>query len=153
MSLRAGVRRVLAGTVLALACACGLWSGWEALDESGIVLEAVRARRRVPYERLLEGMVGREYLASIRRVQAQIDPAQTIYFIDAEERASGAPYFALHYLAPRRLVRVGALRENSLRWLRRHVPPAVEWVVLVDGIGKPLRLARRDELFEGFDAR
>ena len=82
----------------------------------------------------------------MRAIRARVPEDGTIYFIDAEESPGAAAYFALHYLAPRRLVSLGTTRQRSLGWLKRRVPAGVEQVLIVDGDGRPLRLVPVDTL-------
>jgi hypothetical protein len=69
----------------------------------------------------------------------------SIFFVDTRGAATSRSYFALHDLAPRRLIRLGRLGTRSLaRRIRRAPPEAAEILVIEED--RPLRLVPRVEL-------
>lgn len=76
-------------------------------------------------------LFGAAYMVSIRKIREEVDVDETLFLVDAQCRNEGAHYFVLNLLAPRRIVLLGDLREQSLRALQRRLPPRARWVVTV----------------------
>lgn len=92
-----------------------------------------------------ERRLGADYMAALREMRSRVGVEETVYLVDAQSREFGAPYFVLHYLAPRRVERIGSTRDRSLRRLLNRVPPH-GWVVVVGDPGRLPRLERRERL-------
>jgi hypothetical protein len=97
-------------------------------------------RRHLDYRLAADYLFGRDYLDALRAVRERVPESGTVYFVDAEPVVGAGPYFALHYLAPRRLVKLGSTRQRSLGWLRGRAPDDVEVILFVEGGGAPPRL-------------
>ena len=140
---RRAVRR-WASALVVLAVASALWRAVETLDTALRVFKNPRSHRRETLAEVQDRIVGAAYMASVRRIRAATPDDATLYLVDATPRPSGAPYFALHYLAPRRVVLLGASRDEPPNWIRSRLPRSAEWVVVVPGEREPLRLVEAD---------
>jgi hypothetical protein len=114
--------------------------------EAGRRLEIFRLYRHEPFSAAQERLLGAAYLESIRTVRATVSENETVYVIDEETAPAGAAYFALHYLAPRRVVLLGAPRRESPKLVQSRLPADARWVVIVQAPGAPLELVPAERL-------
>jgi hypothetical protein len=138
------VRRWLARAVVLGAVAASLHGAYLALTESR---RTFRYGRRHAGESLVlaqDRLFGRDYMASLRSVRSRVGPQRTLLFVDELEQ-DGSTYFALHYLAPRRLVRFGST-DDLERWrFDRRLPARPTVVLVVPGALEPVRLVQTPE--------
>jgi hypothetical protein len=109
-------------------------------------LAIFRLYRHEPFTAAQERELGSAYLESIRKVRAAVPESETVYLIDEEAAPAGAAYFALHYLAPRRVVLLGAPRRESPKLVHSRLPADARWVVIVQAPGAPLELVPAERL-------
>jgi len=143
--MRRAIRRWSGRVALLLLAGLALDSGYRAVVTSAVLLEQARLYRREPFDEAQNRVLGRAYMDSVREVRARIPEKATVYLIDAVPRPSGAPYFAAHYLAPRRVVLLGTSRLERPRLVRSRLPRSADWVVVVNEEGAPLRLFDADQ--------
>jgi hypothetical protein len=137
-------RTWLARFVLLAAGAAALHGAFVTLAESR---RTFRYARRHSGESLVvaqDRLFGRDYMESLRSVRARVDPKRTLLFVDEVEQ-DGSTYFALHYLAPRRLVRLGKTDELERWFVERRLPTRSSAVLVVPGGRKPVRLVQTTE--------
>jgi len=84
--------------------------------------------------------LGAAYYQSVVEARRAFPIDGAVWFVDQQSAPAGATYFALYYLAPRRLFRLGSTRENSEWWLGRQAPRGVERILLVGDPGTPLEV-------------
>lgn len=137
-------RRWGSRAILALLAGAALHSGYLAVSEAVDVLDKARIYRREPFVEAQDRLLGRAYMESVRSIRQRVPEGATLYLVDAVPRPSGAPYFALHYLAPRRVVLLGTSRSERPRLIRSRLPRSADWIVVVDEEGAPLRLLDAD---------
>jgi hypothetical protein len=138
------LRRGASLAVVATAAASALVLAAAAVAVSLRVIEYARGHRRESFAAAQDRVLGERYMAAIREIRAATPPDATLYLVDATPRESGAPYFALHYLAPRRVVLLGVPRSERPNLIRSRLPRDARWVVVVPGEGEPLRLRDAD---------
>jgi hypothetical protein len=139
-----GLRTWLARLVLLAAGAAAAHGAFLALAESRLTLLYARGYSSQSLVLAQDRLFGRDYMESLRTVRALVEPQQTLLFVDEVEQ-DGSTYFALHYLAPRRLVRLGRTRELE-RWrIERRLPARSSAVLVVPGGRKPVRLVQTPE--------
>jgi hypothetical protein len=119
----------------------------------GALVTLTESRRTFRYARRHAGesvaeaqdrLFGRAYMEALRSVRARVRPDETLLFVDELEQ-DGSTYFALHYLAPRRLVRLGRTGELQ-RWrIERRLPARSAVVLVVPGEREPVRLVQTHE--------
>jgi hypothetical protein len=135
----------VARTAVALALLAGSFAAVRAAITSRQVFDAAWERRLKSYEELRADLFGRDYLDSVSAIRARVPASGSIFFVDTRAAATSRCYFALHDLAPRRLIRLGRLGTRSLaRRIRRAPPEAAEILVIEED--RPLRLVPRVEL-------
>lgn len=138
-----------------LAAAAGHVVGIGAIASVQIVdrLEIARRYRHESLAAAQERLLGSDYMDSVRQIRAVVAEHETVYLVDREASPSGAAYFALHYLAPRRVVFLGAPRRESPKLVRSRLPRDARWVVVVQAVGAPLELVPADRLRPGHRRR
>lgn len=109
-------------------------------------LEIARIYRHEPFGEAQSRLLGAGYVAALRRVRAEVPEDATIYLIDGEPKPAGAAYFALHYLAPRRVVYCGSPARESPKLVLSRLPADARWVVVARQVGAPLELVAAAEL-------
>jgi len=135
MRAPSGLRGLLAAVVLGLAVVAAAVGAGRAVGTGARLLERAQERRHESWSEARIRLFGAPWVEGFEVIRERVPEAATVYFVDfqAEERPQ-AEYFALHELAPRRVVRFGTHRERSMRWLTRHIPPDAEWVALIEGL-------------------
>lgn len=129
--LRAGLGALTVGLAV-VAAASG---GWRAVVGAFEVSERAHDHRYETYREARIRLFGRAWAEGFAAIRERVPEDATVYFVDFQPEAlPEAEYFALHELAPRRVVRFGTHRELSMRWLTRHIPPDAEWVALIEGL-------------------
>jgi hypothetical protein len=146
---RRGVRRWVSASVLALAALAGLRQMAGSLDESRRVWKRSNRLGNESYEAAQDRVFGRDYMESIREIRRRVPESESLFLIDRQRDEQGACYFALHYLAPRRLVLLDLSRKHELTRLGRSGRARQAWVVEVGDSGAPLALARGSDLQPG----
>jgi hypothetical protein len=117
-----------------------------AWSEAGRRLDIVRRNRHEPFSVAQRRHLGTEYVDALRRIREQIAESETVYLVDEEATPAGAAYFALHYLAPRRVVLLGAPRRESPKLVQSRLPANARWVVVAPAVGAPLELIPADRM-------
>jgi len=128
--------RLLLGAVALATVAQAAVAGWQSV-------QLARASRRalgLSHAEATRRELGAAYYQSVVEARRAFPIDGAVWFVDQQSAPAGATYFALYYLAPRRLYRLGSTRENSEWWLSRQVPPGVERILLVGDPGKPLEI-------------
>lgn len=139
MNLRSRLERMAARLLIAAVAIALAVQLFQSIRESRSLFRAARRHAGQPVEATQDRLFGVDYMNSIRAVRAVIPEQATVYFV-APRAVDGSTYFALHQLAPRRLVRIGRLEEGVGRRLERRPPPDVDWVVVIPNRREPLRL-------------
>lgn len=137
--------RWLSRIVVLATCAATLQGAFEALAQSRKSFRYARRHAGETIELAQDRLFGREYMAALRAVRARTAPEATLAFVD-DGRADGSSYFALHYLAPRRLVRFPRLDDLPARRIERRLSRRRELVLVVPKARAPVRLVPASEL-------
>jgi len=139
------VRRMFATSVLALCALAAGAAAWTGLGESRAAWKRGHRHRRLSHEAVEDRIFGREYMAAVREIQRRVPTRAAVLLIDEQRQESGAAFFALHYLAPRRIRKlVTQGRTVEARAARRRVEKA-RWVVVVRDFPTPLELRTASE--------
>jgi hypothetical protein len=134
------VRRLFATSVLALGAFAIASAAWTGLRESHAAWRRGHGFRHQTREAIEDRIFGREYMAAVREIRRRVPARSTVLLIDEQRREGGAAFFALHYLAPRRIRKlVTTGRTAEARAARRRVEKA-RWVVVVRDFPTPLEL-------------
>jgi hypothetical protein len=136
---RSTPRRLVAVVVASLALVVSIDSGIRALAQSIQTAWIAHGAWGESFAQAEERLFGADYMRSIRAVRERIPATGTVFFVDDQPTPQGADYAALHFLAPRRLVRLGSssnLDRSRLSLLSRRT----DWIVRVPATGKPLEL-------------
>jgi len=134
---RAGGRRLAVRAVLALTLVAAAWTATAAMRESVNIWRHARRYAHEPLERAQDRLFGRDYMEAIRAIRDRVPADASLELIDAQSAPRGATYFVLHYLAPRRIRRVGSTRDEPWRRLAKLVRRDASWVVVVGDLGQP----------------
>jgi hypothetical protein len=104
--------------------------------------------RHETLEAVQNRLFGAAYMNSIRQIRNEVGEDETIYLVDAQARHQGAPFFLLNWLAPRRVIYVGSLREDTVDSLQHRLPRSARWVVTV-GEGQAPPILEKATEFDG----
>jgi len=129
----APARRALAVLLLVAAG----WTAWTTIDQSARVWAYGHRYRHESHAAAQDRLFGREYMEALRGIRSRIGAGETVYLIDDQSVEAGAPYFVLHYLAPRRAEMLGTTRGRSLLRVAQRAPAPDAWVVVVGDVGVP----------------
>lgn len=124
----------------AVVCAEG---AFRAVAESRTTFRYARRHAGETFEASQDRLFGRDYMESLRAVRSLVPPSKSLFFVD-EKHPDGSSYFALHYLAPRRLLSLEAFSRRQRR-LRAKLRPGFE-VLVVPNDRAPVRLLSGPEL-------
>jgi len=130
---------------VALLAAAG-WSAWASVEQSARVWKYGHRHRHENLAAAQDRLFGREYMAAIRDLRSRIAVDETVYLIDDQRVDAGALYFVLHYLAPRRIERLGTTRGRSLLRVAQWAPSPEAWIVVVGDLGGPPYAMRKAAL-------
>lgn len=141
-----GWRRCAARFAWAVALAHVAWIATIAGNQVVQRAEVFRHYRRETFDDARVRLFGAAFVESVRSVRAVVPESETVYLIDEEPVPNGAAYFALHALAPRRVILLGAPLRESSKLVQSRLPRGARWVVIARQVGAPLELVSADAL-------